>query len=170
MKMRAFRVALATIALPTVATAQSGLIITSPAAFPAPALGMWMLVALSLGLAGGAMWMLRRAKLGALAQVAVTLLVCTVVGVAYATRPNTIIVSGDECNRTTEHPFDPDAQVSGTLFNACTNAIRVVGIEVDCNDNESVGGGGLATTPTCKTGMVLQSEDSCILPNFCSFG
>ncbi len=155
------------VALPLSAAAQSGVIITSPVAFPAPTLNAWMLLLLCAGLGAGAVWMLRRGKFSAASQFAVVLAVGALAGIGYATT-QTIIVSGDECNRTAQHPFDPDLPNGGSLTNECTNAIRVVTIDFSCNGNETLGGGaGAQTLPNCSEGIVLQSGEGCLIPNPC---
>lgn len=150
--------------LPVAAWAQSAIVVTVPAGQAVPTLGALALVFLAVALAAGAMYVMRRAQVGSLAQVALVAAIATITTVGYGSMAN-VVVSGGECSVRTEHEFNPNEPT--LLENDCAGSIRIDSIEYFCEGgNESIAGGDDHLL-LCEEGLVLPPNGSCSLAQGC---
>lgn len=150
-------VALATLVAPLAAVAHAefiGSVTTAPVIVSsAPAVGMPLLALLAVMLAGGGAYLLRRAAGGAIAKVGLVAALTALAGLAYAF-PNLIPVEGAQCRMQAVQTFDPFSL--NTLVSHCPNQIRIISIQVTCEDPPS--------PSPCSVGQVLANGDACTLP------
>jgi len=148
-------VGLATVFGPFTAVAHAeffGTVTTAPVSVAgAPAMGMPMLAVLAVVLAVGGGYMLRRTRGGAIAKVALIAALTALAGLTYAT--DGVVIEGADCGMQTVHQFVP----LHTLLSNCTNPIRIIDIQLDCQALDPPG--------DCTVGQVLTNGDSCTLPH-----
>lgn len=157
------RFAAAAALLPSTAFAQA-VVTTTPATVPAPALSPALLLVLSIVLACAAFGLLRRAPKGAVAAFALAAFTTIAAGIGFAT-PTDIIVDGGDCNMTTEFEYNPDYGPRD-LVNDCTNDLRIIVLDVVCDDDEIVSGEiPPSPVPWCSLNQVLAAGTRCELPD-----
>ncbi len=149
--------------LPSTAFAQ-GMVTTTPATVPAPALSPALLLLLSVVLACAAFGLLRRAPKGAVAAFALATFTTIAAGIGFAT-PTNIIVDGDDCNMTAEFEYNSDYGPRNIVSN-CTNNLRIIVLDAGCNLDDIVSG-DVPPSPTamCSLNQVLAPGASCRLPD-----
>lgn len=149
--------------LPSTAFAQ-GMVTTTPATVPAPALSPVLLMILSVVLACAAFGLLRRAPKGAVAAFALATFTTIAAGIGFAT-PTDIIVDGDDCNMTAEFEYNSDYGPRD-LVSDCANDLRVIVLDAGCNLDDIVSGEiPLSPTPLCSLNQVLAAGARCQLPD-----
>ncbi|HVN88116.1 MAG TPA: hypothetical protein VMW17_25005 [Candidatus Binatia bacterium] len=119
----------------------------------APALTMPLLYLLAGLLAVVAVYRLRLSPAGQIVG-AVLLTGVAVTAFVYAGGA-TVSVTGANCMKQTTTPFDPT--VSTTLISGCANPIRIVDIQLSCDDPPP-------PSQPCTIGLTLNQGDSCYLP------
>ena len=152
-------VAMVTLVGPLAAVAHaavSGSVTTAPVGVAAPAIGMPLLALLTVLLAGGGAYLLRRKAGGAIAKVVFVAALTALAGLAYAfpPGPNLIPVAGAQCGMQTVQTFNP--LIENTLVSNCPNAIQILSIQANCEDPPGPG--------PCSEGQVLNNGQSCTLP------
>ncbi len=166
MRRRSIDVAAASVILvaPVVALAQgpTGSVTTTPV-HQAPALGMWVLVALAVAMAGAAMYRLRRTGAGAMVGAILFATLTALAGLGYATGFIVITVDGADCVQQATQTFNPiDAY---KLMSDCPNPIQIVDIEVSCGgDNSPNSSPNIDGIPDCTVGEILWKGAACRLP------
>ena len=149
-------VALAALVGPLAAVAHaavSGSVTTAPVTAAAPAIGMPLLALLTILLAGGGAYRLRRTRAGAVGKLAFVAALSALAGLAYAST-GTITIAGAQCGMQAVNPFTPSVQQY--LQSNCPNQIRIISIQFDCLDP--------APPNPCTVGQVLNNGGICALP------
>ena len=157
---RSLQVALAAAALvsPLTAFAQVvGSVTTDPAAQPAPALAMPMLVALAIALIGFGAYSLRARSARTVAGFALVAGLSLLAGLSYAN--GSVVIEGADCNTRTIHTYPSSS--AETLTSLCPNPIRIVAID-PCNSAPAVAFGD--PLPSCTVGQTLTNGEACNLP------
>ncbi|MDX2166324.1 MAG: hypothetical protein SF182_04650 [Deltaproteobacteria bacterium] len=147
---------------PAAAVAQvSGSVITGPLAVGAPALGWPALAVLTIGLAAGALLMMRRVPRSAARVIAGLALVLAAAAGRAAVL--SVIISGDECHRVTKENYSPVSEI--ILQNQCANPVRILDLQLSCIDAMGAQEPSEAIPfPPCEIGLTLPAGESCELP------
>lgn len=155
-------VALIGVLVPLAASAQNGGSVTvAPAGASAPVISLQFLGLLAVALTVIAAWMIRRpgrvvGSVVALVSVAMT------AGIAYSVASN-VIISGGECDEVTVKPFDAHAAVD--LQSQCPSPIRVIAIDLACDDPCDGIHGETLPLPGCEVGSIVNPGQACRLPS-----
>jgi apolipoprotein N-acyltransferase len=129
----------------------------------APALGMSVVVALAVAMAGVGIYRLRRTGTGRIVGVVLIAAATVLAGLAYAGDGlTTLTISGADCTKRTVTAFSLDYPTQ--LMSDCPNLIRIVDIQASCDGVM----GPLSTVPNviveCSVGQTLAKGDACRLP------
>jgi len=140
--------------------------VTTGPVSPAPALGMPVLAALAVALAGFALYRLRRRAGGRVVAFGVIAAMIAAAGVSYAgsmTMINKIMISGAECMMRTTNTYD---QSPTNLMSQCPNLIQILDIRFGCTDQTGTNGPSpqVPSLPLCRIGDTLADGAECRLP------
>jgi apolipoprotein N-acyltransferase len=142
--------------LTAMAGKQMAAVTVAPVGTAAPAVGTAMLAFLTVVLAGGAFFILRRKSVTASGAM-VVLAALTMVAVTGYAAAFTTVVMGEDCSKETTLGYPPDGDQ--TLESQCPNPIRIVAFELNCDEEVLA-----ETVPDCEIGTVLEMGETCQLP------
>ena len=134
----------------------------------APALGIPVLVLLAVALTAITVYRLRRTGGRRMVGLGLVATVTLLAGIGHAIIP-IITITGMDCAKQTVSVFDPLAGET-LLTSDCPNPIRIVDIQVSCNEKvvapgAQTGIGGAANDVVeCSIGQVLANGNTCSLP------
>jgi len=139
--------------------ASAAVVAVAPLEAASPAMGWVAFGVLVVAMSVAGAFVLRRNSSKVSLGLAVFALAVGLGTASYAS--NTIFIMGDECFERTEKMYDEE-QSSHTLESNCDNPIKIVELDLDCNEKETAPHTG---SQLCTLGLVLQRDDSCSLPN-----
>lgn len=163
---RTLSAALVSAALTVPMSAFAATVITAPATaqMGAPALGLPMLLVVTVILTGIGAWRIRTSAGKTMAALALATGLSIAGGLVYAI--GTITIDGADCFRSTVSAYP--SYLTSALQSLCPNDIRIVTIDPDCESMAQNACGAQGTEETfieCTEGLVLSTNESCILPD-----
>lgn len=138
-----------------------GSVTTDPVGYPAPTLGMALLVALAIALIAVGVYSIRARSAGVVAGFALIAGLSLLAALTYAINGG-IVIQGADCNVQTTHAY-PNSP-GETLTSLCPNQIQIVAITSPCVGGMAPAVPLVPPAPPCFVGEILSNGQICQLP------